>query len=171
MNKTTKTILIVTGILAALGLISAGVYYWVYVPNQEKKEEEEKQKRLEAQRTYEKEIQGTDEEGMMRFNDEGELDYSMTELMGKILLPKPTLAGGEGYAWLRSSALVDNGWWTNQITKVSERKKIGKVVDFKKGSEKGYAYTWYKVEIDKDLAVSETFGWVRADAVIYSNGN
>lgn len=171
MNKTTKHIITLIGILVGMGVIGGSIYWFVYLPNQEKKQEEEKQKRLQAQKTYEETMAGKDGEGY-KFNVEGELDYPPVELIGKYLYPKPALIGGEGYAWVRSSALVDNGgwdFWSNKIVKADDQKKIGKVIDYQKGSEKGYAYTWYKVAIDKGLGVSQTYGWVRADAVIYKN--
>jgi len=171
MDKTTKHIIIIISILVGLGVVGSSVYWFIYLPHKEKNEEEEKKQRLEAQNAYLESQQGNDE-GAYKFNVEGELDYPATDLLGKYLYPKPALIGGEGYAWVRSSAEVDNGgwdFWSNQITKVHDMKKIGKVVDFIKGNEKGYAYTWFKVSLDKGLGVSETYGWVRSDAVIYKN--
>lgn len=172
MNKTTKHIIIGGGIFVGLGLTAYLLYQLVYVPNQKEKEEEQRKKRLEAQRVYADTEEGNPENGGYRFNVEGELDYPSMELIGKMMYPKPTSLGGLGYAWVRSSALVDNGgwdFWSNKITKAASGKKIGKVVDYKKGDESGYAYTWFKVKIDNGLGVSDTYGWVRSDAVIFKD--
>ena len=172
MNKTTKYILIGAGVVVGVGTVWYLLYQLVFLPQKEKEEEENKQKRLAAQQAYEQSTAGSPDNEGYKFNVEGELDYPSIELMYKYLYPKPSLFGGEGYVWVRSSALVDNvGWdfWDNKITKVSGEKRIGKVVDYKKGDESGYAYTWFKVKLDSGLGVSETYGWVRSDAVIFKN--
>lgn len=172
MNEKVKNILIALGVFAGLGVTGLLIYQFIYKPKKVKREEEERQKRLEAQRVYAKTEQGNPQNGGYKFNVEGELDYPASDLIGKTLYPKPILLGGEGYAWLRSSALVDNGgwdFWSNQIKKVHDLKRIGKVIDYTKGDEKGYAYTWLKVKIDSGLDVSDTNGWVRSDAVIFKD--
>lgn len=170
MNEKIKHIIIALGIFAGLGVTGLLIYHFAIKPKREKKEEEERQKRLEEQKISGNTTLNNPSNTGYKFNVEGELDYPSTELMGKTLYPKPIILGGEGYAWLRSSALVDNGgwdFWSNQIKKVHDEKKIGKVIDYTKGDETGYAYTWFKVKIDGGIGVSETYGWVRSDAVIF----
>lgn len=177
MNKTTKVILIVSGVLT-IGGISVAIYL-----NHRKRQEEnqilENQRqdfRVPSQADNPVNIPSTEiiQEGQPRFNVEGELINPLTELKGKTLYPKAKGDGnGLGYTNVRSTPEVNNdrGWWDfwdNKITTITGSTPIGKVIGEKSSELNGYGYRWLKVWLMNKVGFwGTTEGYVRADTVTF----
>ncbi|MNU67062.1 hypothetical protein D3C71_563930 [compost metagenome] len=108
------------------------------------------------------------------FNEENELDNSMEQLKGVLLYPKRKWQGGSDYANIRSSAEVntDQGWYDpfdNLLTTIGSGTPIGKVITSTTGLYNSYAYTWFKVKLNKKVGFWGTTdeGFVRADTVTF----
>lgn len=108
------------------------------------------------------------------FNEENELKNSLEQLKGVQLYPKRKWQGGSGYANIRSSAKVntDQGWYDpfdNLLTTIGEKTQIGKVISKTTEVYNSYAYTWFKVKLNKKVGFWGTTdeGFVRADTVTF----
>jgi len=87
---------------------------------------------------------------------------STTNAVGKKVFPK------DDYINVRSTPEVNNGWINNKMGIINSPNVIGKVVNFKLGSE-STPKVWYNVELLtplKDSAQPNAIkGWVRSDVV------
>lgn len=108
------------------------------------------------------------------FNDEKELKNSLEQLKVTQLYPKREWQGGWDYTNVRSSAEVntDQGWYDpfdNLLTTIGAGTPIGKVISKTTGVYNSYAYTWFKVKLNKKVGFWGNIdeGFVRADTVTF----
>lgn len=108
------------------------------------------------------------------FNEENELKNDLSQLKETQLYPKRKWQGGSDYANIRSSAEVntDQGWYDpfdNLLTTIGAGTPIGKVITKTTGLYNSYAYTWFKVKLNKKVGFWGTTdeGFVRADTVTF----
>lgn len=108
------------------------------------------------------------------FNEENELKNSLEQLKDRQLYPKRKWQGGSDYANVRSSAEVntESAWYDpfdNLLTTIGAGTPIGKVISKTTGVYNSYAYTWFKVKLNKKVGFWGTTdeGFVRADTVTF----
>lgn len=108
------------------------------------------------------------------FNEEGELKNSLEQLKDRQLYPKREWQGGWNYTNVRSSAEVntESAWYDpfdNLLTTIGAGTPIGKVINKTTGVFNSYAYTWFKVKLNKKVGFWGTTdeGFVRADTVTF----
>lgn len=107
------------------------------------------------------------------FNEENELKNDYSQIKGRYLYPKREWQGGWGYTNVRTSPEVNTAqaWYdpfSNLLTTIGEGSPIGKVIDKTTGVYNNYAYTWFKVKLNKPVGFWETSeGYVRADTVTF----
>ncbi len=81
---------------------------------------------------------------------------------GKDLWPRKD----NGYANVRSSPEVNNGWINNLIAEVQYPDKIGTVLSQTRGED---SKTWIEVKLEPGTSFWSSTGWVRADVVSTSS--
>lgn len=184
MERQTKIILLISGIVILLGAIGLGLYFYV---NREKGDP--KTGGADDPEGSPTDEPGTNEPvgntpppdynktipGMItpHYNSEGELDNEISQLKGRTLFPKRKEAGGWGYANVRSSAAVNNetAWYDpfdNLLTTINAGTPIGTVADDTTGAYNGYGYRWFRVKLYEPAPFFgglAYYGYVRADTV------
>lgn len=169
MTRQTKIILIVTGGIVSVGIISLGIY----LLTGKKKSRDV----LPKNDTYSPQPETPKDHLIQpKYNSEQEISNPFSQIKGQTLFPKPTSLGGLGYANIRSSAEVNTrqGWWDisdNRITTVSENNPIGKVLEERIVPFNGYPYRWFKIALEKPYGFWKTYteGFVRADTVTFTS--
>ncbi len=194
MEKRTKIIFIVSGVLlvtVALGTL----IYWV-VNKDETEDQQDKDinpdaaKQPKVETTQNENWSGGSSEGGGAgttwddvpdliepiYDVEKQLSNPMRQLKGHTLYPKSLSEEGAGYANIRSSAEVNNNtsWWTdgisNLITSINSGVPIGKVTTEVSGLYNGFSYRWFKVKLTEPTGgwfSNYTEGFVRADTVTF----
>lgn len=194
MEKRTKIIFIVSGIVLVTGALGI-LIYWA-VNKDETEEQEDKDINLDAVKqpkveTTQNENWGggtsdgsgsgsswDDDPDLIKptYDVEKQLSNPMRQLKGRTLYPKSLSENGAGYANIRSSAEVNNNtsWWTdgisNLITTINSGVPIGKVITEVSGLYNGFSYRWFKVKLNKPTGgwfSNYTEGFVRADTVTF----
>lgn len=183
-----KHIFLIAGSALLVTAIVIGIYLIVRKPSDEKDESDEKEKGKgsgnENEDWTEQPLSSSPaptntssiQNGQVVpiFNEENELKNSMEQLKGVLLYPKRKWQGGADYTNVRSSAEVntESAWYDpfdNLLTTIGAGTPIGTVISKTTGVYNAYAYTWFKVKLNKKVGFWGNIdeGFVRADTVTF----
>jgi hypothetical protein len=168
MEKSTKTILIISIVTILIGGTVLGIFAGKKKRDKAKKEKEDLLKEIEAQKNLsaaEKAKLIKDLEAKKEQEVQAAITTTNTNIgnvrVGKFAYPKGSSTN------IRYSAYVNNGW-VNNIIRENAKGKLGVVLKVVPSTEYGDKKKWYKIQLTQPYG-GYTWGYVREDVITLKN--